>query len=131
VYDLDFLRSNPAAAALAWAAEQKIGEVFVLASTASPDRVTAGTNAAGALGEVAKGLVAAGIRRLVITGEDTARAVLAALGITAVTVGAGLGPLRWLHAGELALCLKPPGAGTKSLFLYDFEPQIRLNATAE
>jgi uncharacterized protein YgbK (DUF1537 family) len=131
VYDLDFLRSNPAAAALAWAAEQKIGEVFVLASTASPDRVTAGADAAGALGEVAKGLVAAGIRRLVITGEDTARAVLAALGITAVTVGAGLGPLRWLHAGELALCLKPPGAGTKSLFLYDFEPQIRLNATAE
>ncbi len=129
VHDLDFSRPNPAAEALAWAAA-KIGDVFVVASTTSPDRVTAGADAARVLGEVAKGLAAAGIRRLVITGEDTARAVLAALEITAVTVGAALGPLRWLHAGSLALCLKPPG-GTKSLFLYDFEPQIRLNATAE
>jgi len=130
VYDLDFSHPDPAAAALAWAAP-KIGEAFVVASTASPDRVTPGVDAAGVLGKVAKFLVAAGIRRLVITGEDTARAVMAALGITAATVGAELGPLRWLHAGDLAFCLKPPGSGTKSLFLYDFEPQIRLNATAE
>jgi uncharacterized protein YgbK (DUF1537 family) len=130
VFDLDFSRPDPPLDALAWAA-QNMAEPFVIASTASPDRMTAGAPAAAALGDVAKGLVAAGMRRLVITGDVTARAVIAALRIQNVTVGAPLGPLTWLHHENLAIAIKPSGAGTKNLFLSEFGPQIRLNATAE
>jgi uncharacterized protein YgbK (DUF1537 family) len=130
VHDLDFARGDPAGDALSWA-ERHIGEPIMIASTASPDRVTAGAPAAAVLGEVAKGLVAAGVRRLVITGDATARAVISALAIGNVTVGAAFGPLTWLQAGNFAISIKPSGAGTKNLFLSEFGPQIRLNATAE
>lgn len=129
-FDLDFSRDDPAGDALAWAAA-KLDEPFVIATTASPDRVTQGAPAASLLGKVAAGLVAAGVRRLVITGDATARAVISALGIQNVTVGAALGPLTWLHHENIAICIKPSGAGTKNLFLSEFGPQIRLNATAE
>ncbi len=130
VYDLDFSRPNPAADALTWA-RRKLGEPMVIAGTASPDRVTPGAPAAAVLGEVAKGLVAAGVRRLVITGDATARGVITALEIQNVTVGAAFGPLTWLRTETLAISIKPSGAGTKNLFLSEFGPQIRLNATAE
>jgi len=130
VFDLDFSEPRAAAEALTWAA-QNMNEPFVIASTASPDRVTPGAPAATVLGEVAKELVAAGVRRLMITGDETARAVIAAVGIQNVTVGAPFGPLTWLHLKDIALCIKPSGAGTKNLFLSEFGPQIRLNATAE
>jgi uncharacterized protein YgbK (DUF1537 family) len=130
VCDLDFSSADPAGDALAWAAA-KLDEPFVIASTASPDRVTPGVPAEAVLGAVAKGLVGAGVRRFVITGDVTARAVIAALGIQNVTVGASIGPLTWLHHGDMAICIKPSGAGTKNLFLSEFGPQIRLNATAE
>jgi len=130
VFDLDFAATDPAGDALAWAA-RNMDEPFVIASTTSPDRVTAGAPGAAVLGAVAKGLVAAGVRRLVITGDKTARAVVTALGIQNVTIGAPFGPLTWLHHQNIAICIKPSGAGTKNLFLSEFGPQIRLNATAE
>jgi len=130
VHDLDFSRPDPVRDALAWAG-QNMAEPFAIASTASPDRLTPGAPAAAMLGEVAKGLVAAGVRRLVITGDNTARAVIAALGIQNVTVGAQIGPLTWLQHENIAIGIKPSGAGTKNLFLSEFGPQIRLNATAE
>jgi uncharacterized protein YgbK (DUF1537 family) len=92
VFDLDFLAADPVEDALA-RSSQKMSEPFVIASTASPDRVTPGAPAADIIGEVAKRLVEAGVRRLVITGDRTARAVIASLGIQNVTVGAALGPL--------------------------------------
>ncbi len=130
VFDLDFTRANPTAEALAWA-EQKIGEPFIIASTASPDRITQGAPAAATLAAIAQGLAAAGVKRFLVTGNDTASAVIAALGLRHLTAGAAFGPLRWLESGTIAICVKPGHIGAKSLFLADFEPQIRLNAPAE
>jgi uncharacterized protein YgbK (DUF1537 family) len=130
VFDLDFTRPDPVADALAWAGA-KIGAPFIIATTASPDRVTPGAPAAACLAAIARGLVAAKVTRLLVTGNDTARAVIDALAVRELTVGAAFGPLRWLEGEGIALCVKPGGVGAKNLFLSEFEPQIRLNATAE
>ncbi len=41
---------------------------------------------------VAKGLVAAGVRRLVVAGGETAGAVVQALGVTGLKIGAQIDP---------------------------------------
>ncbi len=130
VFDLDFSAPNPVADALAWATP-KISEPFIIASTASPDRIAPGAPATTTLAAIAKSLAEAGVKRFLVTGNDTASAVIAALGLRHLTVGAAFGPLRWLESGSLAICVKPGHIGVKSLFLADFEPQIRLNAPAE
>lgn len=115
--------------ALAWAAAQD--QNFILSASAPPDRLHRDSPVASILGEVAAGLAAQGIRRFVITGNDTAAAILTRLGIKTLIASSTYAGLRWLSSEKYNFLLKPAGFGDQSLFLGGFEPQIRLNAAAE
>ncbi len=120
---------NDTAAAIAWGAAQTAS--FIIATSAPPDRLAPGAPAAAMLAEIAAGLEAAGARRFLITGNDTAAACLNHLGVKTLTAGASQSGLRWFRADNINFALKPSGFGTRNLFQAEFEPQIRLNATAE
>ncbi len=126
--------ADPAAEALAWASE-RIGDGPVLVYTTDhPDGVRAvqeriGRDRAGALAEaamaeVAQGLVAAGVRRLVVAGGETSGAVVSALGVTGLRIGAPIDPgVPWcLGLGEprIALALKSGNFGSEDFFTKAF-----------
>ena len=109
-----------------------VGPVLVYA-TAAPDRVKAvqaelGVAAAGALvehtlAELAKGLVQAGVRRLVVAGGETSGTVVQALGVPQLRIGAAICPgVPWTEAtlpdsGEpLWLALKSGNFGGMDFF---------------
>jgi uncharacterized protein YgbK (DUF1537 family) len=134
VLDLDpGLPDRPAqlADALAWAKPHFGTTPFLITTSAPPDRQQPGAPAAGLLAEIALALHGAGIRRFVLAGNDTAAAVLNRLDITELTAGAAFAGLRWLQSKDTDILIKPGGFGSKNLFLYDFEPQSRLNEPAE
>jgi uncharacterized protein YgbK (DUF1537 family) len=124
-----------AAEALAWA-KPRLGERAILVSaTAAPDAVAAvqqrlGRERAGALVEetlaaVAKGLEAAGVRRLVVAGGETAGAVVQALGVTGLRIGRQIDPgVPWtmsLGKPPIALALKSGNFGAPDFFLRAFD----------
>ena len=128
-----------AAEALAWA-KKLLGEGPILVSaTAPPDVVAAvqqrlGREHAGALVEealatIARGLVAAGVRRLVVAGGETAGAVVQALGVTGLRIGMQIDPgVPWtislpgsLGEPPLALALKSGNFGAPDFFLRAFD----------
>ncbi len=93
-----------AAQALAWA-EGTLGDApVVIAASAPPDRVAAlqaklGREAAGVLvettlAEIAAGLVARGVRRIVVAGGETSGAVVSRLGVRSLRIGAEIDPRR-------------------------------------
>jgi len=131
---LDFIRPDIVAEAVAWAVAQTVGP-FIIAASAPPDRLHPGAPAAALLGEIARGLRAAGVTRFVTTGGETAAAVITALGLKTLTAGAAFGPFRWLEVGGISLLLKPGNTGERDfftdLFAAGFGPQLRLNAAAE
>lgn len=106
------------------------GPVLVY-STSPPDEVAAAQARLGVaessarvealLGEVARRLVAAGVRRLVVAGGETSAAVLQALGIRALAVGREIAPgVPWLTTLEeprLSLALKSGNFGGPDFFL--------------
>lgn len=118
-----------AESALAWARPLLgQGPVLVYAS-APPDEVAAAQAALGreragalveeALAEVARGLVAAGVRRLVVAGGETSGAVVQALGVTALRIGPQIDPGVPATAavdGSLALALKSGNFGAVDFF---------------
>ncbi|HUA76980.1 MAG TPA: nucleotide-binding domain containing protein, partial [Acetobacteraceae bacterium] len=120
-----------AADALAWV-EGKLGAVPVLiAASAPPERVQmvqaslgrerAGTLIETALATIAEGLVARGVRRLVLAGGETAGAVVAKLGVQRLTIGEEIAPgVPWTFAegtGEkLLLALKSGNFGQPAFF---------------
>ncbi len=123
-----------AAEALDWAAS-RLGERPVLIySTASPEAVAAvqaklGREHAGALVEetlakVARGLVARGVRRLVVAGGETSGAVVSALGVEGLQIGAEIDPgVPWtasLSEPRLALALKSGNFGGPDFFTRAF-----------
>jgi uncharacterized protein YgbK (DUF1537 family) len=124
-----------AARALAWA-EPRLGErPVVIAASATPDRVAAlqqrlGREAAGALVEralaaVAAGLVARGVRRLVVAGGETSGAVVQRLGIRRLRIGPEIDPgVPWTRAegqeAPLLLALKSGNFGARDFFLKAF-----------
>jgi len=125
---------DAASEALAWATP-KLGERPILVySTASPDSVGAvqsklGREHAGALVEetlsqIAKGLVARGARRIVVAGGETSGAVVSALGVEGLQIGAEIDPgVPWtasLGEPRLALALKSGNFGTTDFFLKSF-----------
>ncbi len=129
---------NVAEAALSWA-DDKLGDQPILfAATAPPDQVAAaqeklGRERAGALvekvmAEIARGLVARGVRRLVVAGGETAGAAVQALGITGLRIGRQIDPgVPWTVSlpggvGEpaLALALKSGNFGAPDFFLRAF-----------
>jgi uncharacterized protein YgbK (DUF1537 family) len=143
VFTLDPLAAalghDVAGEALDWAAD-KLGDAPILfAATAPPDQVAAvqeklGREHAGALVEtimaaIARGLVARGVRRLVVAGGETAGAVVQALGVTGLRIGRQIDPgVPWTvslpgSSGEpaLALALKSGNFGAPDFFLRAFE----------
>jgi uncharacterized protein YgbK (DUF1537 family) len=114
------------------------GPVLVYA-TAEPSAVRAvqsqlGVAHAGemvehALSAIALGLVEAGVRQLVVAGGETSGAVVQALGVRAMTIGAQIDPgVPWTAAASpacagqpLHLALKSGNFGTADFFVKSFE----------
>jgi uncharacterized protein YgbK (DUF1537 family) len=139
VFELDALAMPDAAAlsetALAWAAD-KIGvKPVVIAASAPPDRVAelqsrlgreqAGTLVEDTVARVAEGLVARGVRRMVVAGGETSGAVVGRLGVRSLRIGSEIDPgVPWtLAAGsgpELLLALKSGNFGATDFFLKAF-----------
>jgi len=138
--ELDALATPDAAAlieqALAWV-EGRLGDTpVVIAASAPPDKVAAlqarlGRDAAGALVEdamagIAAGLVARGVRRMVIAGGETSGAVVGRLGIKRLRIGAEIDPgVPWTYAeggvAPMLLALKSGNFGGRDFFLQAFE----------
>jgi uncharacterized protein YgbK (DUF1537 family) len=126
-----------AARALAWV-EGRLGVTpVVIAASATPERVAQlqeklGRDRAGALVEqalatVAEGLVARGVRRLVVAGGETSGAVVQRLGVTRLRIGAEIDPgVPWTLAEgagarpALLLALKSGNFGARDFFLKAF-----------
>jgi uncharacterized protein YgbK (DUF1537 family) len=131
------LRENPAAVAqaLRWARLRLGAEPVLIYSTADPlaveraqtvlGRERAGHLVESAMGEIAKGLVGMGVRRLVVAGGETSGAVLTALGIEGLRIGEEIDPgVPWtasLGDPPLALALKSGNFGSDDFFLKVFE----------
>jgi uncharacterized protein YgbK (DUF1537 family) len=141
VFELDPLATPDAArlaeAALAWA-EGKVGDTpMVIAASAPPDKVAAvqvalgGADQAGALLEdamarIAEGLVARGVRRMVVAGGETAGAVVTRLGVTRLRIGTEIDPgVPWTFTSgggvDLLLALKSGNFGAPDFFLKAFQ----------
>ncbi len=137
--ELDALATPDAAAlaaqALAWV-EGKLGAApVVIAASAPPEKVAAlqaklGREAAGALVEnalaaIAEGLVARGVRRLVVAGGETSGAVVTRLGVRALRIGHEIDPgVPWTYAegsgAPLLLALKSGNFGGPDFFTKSF-----------
>jgi uncharacterized protein YgbK (DUF1537 family) len=141
VHELDPLAIPDAArlakAALDWA-DGKIGDKpVVIAASAPPDRVAAVQAALGgpdktsvlledAMARIAEGLVARGVRRMVVAGGETSGAIVTRLGVQRLRIGAEIDPgVPWTYAsgrGEnLLLALKSGNFGGTDFFLKAFE----------
>ena len=122
-----------AAQALNWA-EGRLGDTpVVIAASAPPEKVAAlqarlGREAAGALVEqalatIAEGLVARGVRRLVVAGGETSGAVVSRLGVASLRIGPEIDPgVPWTYAEPtgLHLALKSGNFGARDFFLKAF-----------
>ena len=122
--------------ALDWA-DGKLGDVpVVIAASAPPDRVAAlqgklGRDAAGLLVEqtlasVAAGLVAAGVRRMVVAGGETSGAVVSRLGVRQLRIGSESTPgVPWTYAEgygpPMLLALKSGNFGGRDFFTAAFD----------
>jgi uncharacterized protein YgbK (DUF1537 family) len=131
-------REGVVRAALEWAAGAlREGPVLVY-STARPESVRAvqdslgvqqaGTLVEDALAAVAKGLVERGVRQLVVAGGETSGAVVQALGVGQLRIGAQIDPgVPWCHAAatacdaKLHLALKSGNFGSPDFFRKSFQ----------
>ena len=129
---------NIAEEAIAWAAARLDGQPVLISATAPPEEVAriqqvlgrerAGALVEGILAGVARGLVAHGVRRLVVAGGETAGAVVQALGINGLRIGRQIDPgVPWtvslpgsLGEPTLALALKSGNFGAADFFLRAF-----------
>src|SRR5882724_7341619 len=121
---------DQAAAALAWARPLLAGGPVLIYASAPPAEVTAAQAALGreragalieaALATVARGLVEAGVRRLVVAGGETSGAVVQSLGVRALRIGPQIDPgvpsTVSLDARPLALALKSGNFGGVDFF---------------
>jgi 3-dehydrotetronate 4-kinase len=139
VFELDALATPDATAlsdaALAWAADKIGDKPVVIAASAPPEKVAAlqarlGREQAGALIEnaiarIAEGLVANGVRKMVVAGGETAGAVVGRLGVRSLRIGAEIDPgVPWTLASgsgpDLMLALKSGNFGATDFFLKAF-----------
>jgi 3-dehydrotetronate 4-kinase len=121
--------------ALAFATEHLADGPVLISSSAPPEEVAkvqerlgrerAGAAIEEAMAAIAKGLVAQGVRRMVVAGGETAGAVVAALGIKGLRIGPAIDPgVPWTTSlGEppLALALKSGNFGAPDFFIKAFE----------
>ena len=131
---LDALDGNAGALASQAATHLADGAVLVY-STASPEEVArvqerlgverASRSVEGGLGEIARRLVEAGARTLVVAGGETSGAVVSALGIRALDVGreiaTGVPWMTSLREPRLTLALKSGNFGPPDFFLKTIE----------
>jgi uncharacterized protein YgbK (DUF1537 family) len=122
--------ANVAATALAWARPRLGDQPLLIHSTADADSVSRtqallGRERAGALIEqtmahIAQGLVSMGVKRLVVAGGETSGAVVSALNVRGLRVGAEIDPgVPWtVSIGEdpIALALKSGNFGADDFF---------------
>ena len=123
-------------AALAdWAATQDAGTPLLIYASAAPEEVAQiqarhGVEAAGrmveeVIGRLAHELVAAGFTRLVVAGGETSGAVVSALGVGALAIGAEIDPgVPWtetLAEPRIALALKSGNFGGEDFFAKAFK----------
>lgn len=126
--------------ALAWAAGFAADIPVLVYATATSANVletqrTLGADRAGhlveqCLGRIATGLVAAGVRRLVVAGGETSGAVVQALGVRQLRIGASIDPgVPWTQADEslIQLALKSGNFGGVDFF----SKALRLSEGAE
>jgi 3-dehydrotetronate 4-kinase len=120
--------------ALAWATPRLGDDPILISATAPPEEVAmiqkelgrerAGALVEGILADTARGLVARGVRRLVVAGGETAGAVVQALEVTGLRIGPQIDPgVPWTTSlGEpaLALALKSGNFGASDFFLRAF-----------
>ena len=116
--------------ALAWAGKRLQSEPVLIYATSTPREVKAvqrelGVERAGALieqalAQIAVGLVAAGVRRLVVAGGETSGAVVSALGIRGLRIGPQIDPgVPWTESLDdkpIALALKSGNFGGVDFF---------------
>ena len=117
--------------ALDWATPKLADGPPLIYATAPPEKVRAaqdklGRDRAGALVEsamaaIAEGLAAAGVRRFVVAGGETAGAVVQALGVTGLRIGPQIDPgVPWTESIShpvYALALKSGNFGSDDFFL--------------
>jgi uncharacterized protein YgbK (DUF1537 family) len=124
--------NDEAQRALGWARDRLSKGPILIASSSTPDQVSAlqarhGRDAAGhaieqAMADIAEELVKSGVRRLVVAGGETSGAVVDRLGIPGFLVGpeiaAGVPVLRAVGAkgGEMLLALKSGNFGGPEFF---------------
>ncbi len=137
--ELDALAEPDAAAlaarALAWTKGKLGAAPIVIAASAGPEKVTAlqqmlGREAAGALVEdamaaIAEGLVAAGVRRMIVAGGETSGAIVTRLGVRRLRIGAEIDPgVPWTFAEgsgpPMRLALKSGNFGARDFFTKAF-----------
>jgi uncharacterized protein YgbK (DUF1537 family) len=139
VFELDALATPDAAAlseaALAWASDKIGDKPVVIAASAPPEKVAelqsklgreqAGTLIEDAVARIAEGLVARGVRKMVVAGGETSGAVVGRLGVRSLRIGSEIDPgVPWtLAAGsgaDLLLALKSGNFGATDFFLKAF-----------
>jgi 3-dehydrotetronate 4-kinase len=120
--------------ALAWARDRLTGGPLLIYASAPPEQVAqtqeklgrerAGEMIERALAEIAAGLVAAGVRRLIVAGGETSGAVVQRLGVKALRIGPQIDPgVPWTATVEepvLALALKSGNFGAPDFFTRAF-----------
>jgi uncharacterized protein YgbK (DUF1537 family) len=100
--------SDAVARAIAWFEAQPVDRTVLIYATASSDAVrraqqVLGVERAGliveeTMGSIAVGLVAHGVRRLVVAGGETSGAVVRKLGVASLRVGGPIDPgVPWCH----------------------------------
>ena len=116
--------------AIGWALAQKADCPIVVYSSADPEvvgeaqaklgREEAGALVESAMADVARGLAAEGVDRLVVAGGETSGAVVSALGVEALRIGPEIDPgVPWCEAVQgqpLALALKSGNFGGEDFF---------------
>jgi 3-dehydrotetronate 4-kinase len=121
-----------ASEALAWAAPLLQAGPVLVYSTAESSAIKAvqrqlGVEEAGALVErtlaaIAKGLVALGVRQLIVAGGETSGACVQALGITQMQIGPQIAPgVPWCHASGIHITLKSGNFGGNDFFTDAFK----------
>ncbi|HEX3993209.1 MAG TPA: 3-oxo-tetronate kinase [Acetobacteraceae bacterium] len=139
MFELDAMATPDAAAlaeaALTWASDKIGDKPLVIAASAPPDKVAAlqarlGRDAAGALIEdaaarIAEGLVARGVRKLVVAGGETSGSVAGRLGVRSLRIGVEIDPgVPWTFAEGrgpgLMMALKSGNFGATDFFLKAF-----------
>jgi 3-dehydrotetronate 4-kinase len=141
VHELDPIATpDPAALAqdaLAWAGDKIDKGPVLIAASAPPDRVAATQAALGgadkasavleeATAQIAAGLVARGVRRMVVAGGETSGAAVTRLGVSRLRIGAEIDPgVPWTHASgdgpDMLLALKSGNFGAPNFFVKAFD----------